>query len=96
MSNYEEEIPDDISDEEADTIAAQHESYLNQLITQSTSSTHTPTGGATISGAARNIDRRDIPSNLVTPTKTPCYKSFKKSFKRNNKCRRCKNRSKSN
>lgn len=77
MSNYNEEIPDDISDEEADTIASQHESYLNQLITQSASSTHTPTGGATISGAARNIDRRDIPSNLVTPTKTPCYKSFK-------------------
>ena len=80
MSNYNEEAPDDISDEEAAAIEAQHESYLNQLRSQSASNSHTVKQDGkdvSISGAARNIDRRDIPSNLETPTKTPCYKSFK-------------------
>ena len=68
----------DISDEEKDKAEAEHENYLNQLLEQT--APELDGDGNVISnanGAARNIDQRDIPSNIVTPTKTPCYKSFK-------------------
>ena len=81
ISNYAEELPDDLSDEEAAAAEAQHESYLNQLIDQSASNSYETKNAdgdtVSISGGARNIDKRDIPSNFITPTKTPCYKSFK-------------------
>ena len=78
ISNYDQSLPDDISEEEKDKAEAEHENYLNQLLEQT--APELDGDGNVISnanGAARNIDQRDIPSNIVTPTKTPCYKSFK-------------------
>ena len=78
IGNYNQSLPDDISEEEKDKAEAEHENYLNQLLEQT--APELDGDGNVISnanGAARNIDQRDIPSNIVTPTKTPCYKSFK-------------------
>ena len=80
ISNYELEIPDDVAEamsEEAKTLMeSQHSNYTAQLLVQANASQNND-GATPVSGAARNIDMRDIPSNLVTPTQTPCFKSFK-------------------
>ena len=73
MSNYEATVPDDISDDEKAKAEEEHENYITQLMNQAKPGDD----GSNANGAARNVDRRDIPSNLVTPTETPCYKSFK-------------------
>ena len=73
-------LPDDISDDEKAIADQEHSNYISQLESQSNNNSYTTKiDGKDVqrSGAARNIDQRDIPSNLVTPTKTPCFKSFK-------------------
>ena len=42
-----------------------HNNYIDQL------------RATAIDGLARNTDGRDIPINTVTPTETPCFKSFR-------------------
>ena len=80
MSNYTQNLPDDITDDEKAVAEQEHSNYISQLQSQSNKNSYTTKiDGKDVqrSGAARNIDQRDIPSNLVTPTKTPCFKSFK-------------------
>ena len=62
--------------EEAKTLMeSQHSNYTAQLAQANASQNND--GATPVSGAARNIDMRDIPSNLVTPTQTPCLKVLK-------------------
>ena len=78
IGNYNQSLPDDMNEEDRDVAEAQHQDYLNQLLEQS--APELDDEGNVVSnenGAARNIDQRDIPNNIVIPTKTPCYKSFK-------------------
>lgn len=78
IGNYNQSLPDDMNEEDRDVAEAQHQDYLNQLLEQS--APELDGDGNVVSnenGAARNIDQRDIPNNIVMPTKTPCYKSFK-------------------
>ena len=78
IGNYNQSLPDDMNEEDRDVAEAQHQDYLNQLLEQS--APELDDEGNVVSnenGAARNIDQRDIPNNIVMPTKTPCYKSFK-------------------
>ena len=45
-----------------------HNNYIDQL------------RAVAINGLARNTDARDNPRNLVTPTETTCFKSFRNRF----------------
>tara|TARA_B100001027_G_scaffold106551_1_gene73377 strand:- start:42 stop:899 length:858 start_codon:yes stop_codon:yes gene_type:complete len=49
-----------------------HDNYITQL------------KAIAIDGIARHTDGRDIPRNLITPTQTPCFKSFRNLIREQN------------